>query len=411
MSTIPQAAQRRLSDRPNLRHLKDQAKDLLKTGAAKSITDAQFQIARLYGFASWPKLKAYIVSFEQTGQLKEAIDTNDIARVTTLMTRNPALHKAPLGYGEDGPLTWVAECRVPWEPPSSARLAIAEWMITHGSDVHQGGDGPLMRAALNAYRIPMMELLVSHGADVNALWHGNFPIIFAPYESMDPAVLRWLLDHGANPNCRDHGYEISGHPYPGTALDYLIAGYARSLARLSVCIDALIESGGETRYDAPAVLALLRGRLDHLALLIDAGPGLVNKRFSELDCGQTGGRSLLLKGGTLLHVAAEYGSIAAVALLLDRGADVNAAATVDEAGVGGQTAIFHAVTQFNDDGLPVTQLLVERSADLAVRVKLPGDYERPGEIVECTPLRYALLFGGDYQRRTVALLRERGAVE
>jgi hypothetical protein len=75
---------------------------------------------------------------------------------------------------------------MPWEPPSHVRLAIAEWMINHGSDVHQGGDGPLMRAALNAYRIPMMELLVSHGADVNALWHGHFPIIFAPSS-------RWTL--------------------------------------------------------------------------------------------------------------------------------------------------------------------------------------------------------------------------
>ena len=159
----------------------------------------------------------------QIGQLKQAIDTNDIVRVKAMMTRNPALHSAPLGYGKDGPLTWVAECRVPWEPPGPVRLAMATWMIEHGSDVHQGGDGPLMRAALNAYRIPMMELLVSHGADVNALWHGHFPIIFAPCESLDPAALQWLLDHGANPNCRDHGYEISGHPYPGTALDYVIA--------------------------------------------------------------------------------------------------------------------------------------------------------------------------------------------
>ena len=158
---------RPLPDRPNLRHLKDQAKDLLKAGAAASITDAQFKIARLYGFASWPKLKAHIDSLEEIGQLKQAIDTNDIVRVKTLMTRNPALHSAPLGYGKDGPLTWVAECRVPWEAPSPARLAIAEWMIAHGSDVHQGGDGPLMRAALNDYRIPMMELLVAHGADVN----------------------------------------------------------------------------------------------------------------------------------------------------------------------------------------------------------------------------------------------------
>jgi ankyrin repeat protein len=411
MSTDPQAAPRPLPDRPNLRHLKDQARDLLKTGAAASITDAQFKIARLYGFASWPKLKAHVDSYEEIGQLKQAIDTNDIIRVKAMMTRNPTLHSAPLGYGKDGPLTWVAECRIPWESPGPVRLAMAEWMLAHGSDVHQGGDGPLMRAALNGYRIPMMELLVSHGADVNALWHGHFPIIFAPCEALAPTALEWLLDHGANPNCRDPRQSAAGHPYPGTALDYLVSSYARSPQRLSTCIDILLAAGGATKYDAPPVLELLRGRLDSLAEQIDADPALVSKRFSELDCGMTGGRELTLQGGTLLHVAAEYGSLAAVALLLDRGADVNARAIVDEAGVGGHTAIFHAVTQFDDGGLPVTQLLVERGADLAVRVRLPGDYERPGEIVECTVLGYALLFGGPRQRRTVTLLRERGAVE
>ncbi len=411
MSTDPQAAPRPLPDRPNLRHLKDQAKDLLETGAAASIADAQFKVARLYGFSSWPKLKAHVDSFAEVGQLKQAIDTNDIDRIKTMMTRNPMLHSAPLGYGKDGPLTWVAECRVPWESPSPARLAMAEWMLAKGSDVHQGGDGPLMRAALNGYRIPMMELLVSHGADVNALWHGHFPIIFAPCESLDPAALKWLLDHGANPNCRDHGYEISGHSYPGTALDYAIASYARDRQRLSTCIDILLEAGGRTKYDAPAVVQLLRGRLESLVELTDADPALVNTRFSELDCGMTGGRELTLRGGTLLHVAAEYCNVEAAALLLDRGADVNARATVDEAGVGGHTALFHAVTQFDDGGLPVTQLLIERGADLAVRVMLPGDYERPGQIVECTALGYALRFGGPPQRRTVTLLRERAAVE
>jgi ankyrin repeat protein len=404
-------ASRQLPDRPNLRHLKDQAKDLLETGAAATLSDAQFTIARLYGFASWPKLKAHIDSLEEIGQLKQAIDTNDIERVKTMMTRSPALHSAPLGYGKDGPLTWVAECRVPWESPGPARLAMAAWMLEHGSDVHQGGDGPLMRAALNGYRIPMMELLVSHGADVNALWHGHFPIIFAPCESLDPYALKWLLDHDARPNCRDHGYEMSGHPYPGTALDYVIGSYARDPQRLSACIAILLEAGGVTRYDVPGVLQLLRGRLDGLAEQIDSDPALVTRRFPELDCGMTGGRSLTLQGGTLLHVAAEYGHPAAAALLLDGGADVNARATIDEAGVGGQTAIFHAVTQFDDGGLPVTQLLIDRGADLTVRVKLPGDYERPGEIVNCTPLGYALLFGGSPQRRTATLLRERGAVE
>jgi len=268
-----------------------------------------------------------------------------------------------------------------------------------------------MRAALNGYRIPMIELLVYHGADVNAFWHGHFPILFAPCESMDPVALKWLLDHGANPNCRDPRQSVMGNRFPGTALDYLIASYARSAERLSACIDILINAGGETTYDAPPVLYLLRGQLDKLAELIDADPALVNKRFPELDCGMTGGRRLTVKGGTLLHVAAEYANFGAAALLLDRGADVNARATIDEAAVGGQTALFHAVTQFDDGGLPVTQLLIERGADLTVRVKVPGGYERAGEIVECTAFGYALLFGGDSQRRTVALLRERGAAE
>ncbi|HVG92267.1 MAG TPA: hypothetical protein VNB54_12320, partial [Alphaproteobacteria bacterium] len=96
---------------------------MLKAGQADSLTGAQYKIARLYGFASWPKLKAHVESLEEIGQLKQAIDNNDLAVVKKPMTRNPALHGAPLGYNKNGPLTWVAECRVPWEPPSPARLA------------------------------------------------------------------------------------------------------------------------------------------------------------------------------------------------------------------------------------------------------------------------------------------------
>ncbi len=388
----------------------------MKAGSAKSITDAQFTIARLYGFPSWPKLKAYVESRDEIGQLKEAIDTNDLERVMTLMTRNPELHRAPLGYGKNGPLTWVAECRVPWEPPSPVRLAMAKWMIEHGSDVHQGGDGPLMRAALKGNRIPMMELLVSCGADVNAEWNGDFPIIFAPCESVDPEALKWLLDHGANPN----GVGDQRNPVTrgtanarGTALDYVIGTYARSPERLSACIDVLLEAGGTTRYNAPGVLEVLRRRIDRLAEQLDADAQLVHRRFPELDCGSTGARRLLLQGATLLHVAAEFGIVEAATLLLDRGADVNARATVDEAGVGGQTAIFHAVTQFGDQGLPMAQLLVERGADLTVRVKLPGHYERSDEFVECTPLGYALRFQDESmsEGKTIAFLRERGAIE
>jgi hypothetical protein len=402
VSNHSQGVPRPLPAAPNLRHLKGQAKDLLKAGRAKSIADAQFKIARLYGFASWPKLKAHVDSLEEVGQLKHGIDANDLEGVKALMRRNPRLHRAPLGYAKNGPLTWVAECRVPWAPPGPERLAMARWMIENGSDVHQGGDGPLMRAALNGDRLAMMELLVLHGANVNAEWNGDFPIIFAACEAVDPVALKWLLDHGAEPNCLTPGRRV-------TALDYLIGTYVRS-PKLGLCIDLLVAAGGTTRYDLPGVLDILRGRLDRLAERLDADPGLVNRRFPELDCGSTGARRLLLQGATLLHVAAEYGNLEAARLLLDRGAQVNAPAAADEAGVGGQTPIFHAVTQFDDRGLPVARLLMERGADLSARVKLPGHYERLDEVVECTPLGYALRFPG-IQGKTATLLRERGGAE
>lgn len=409
MSTDSDNQPRPLPERPNLRHLKDQAKNLLRSRGAESLTDAQSKIARLYGFASWPKLKAHVDSLEEIGQLKQAIDSNDFERVKFLMSRNPALHRAPLGYGKNGPLTWVAECRVPWAPPSAERLAMAEWMIDHGSDVHQGGDGPLMRAALFGHRIPMMELLVSRGADVNALWNGYFPILFAPCETVEPAALKWLLDHGADPNCP------SPRPkYPGTALDYVISSYGRS-GELGACLDVLLDAGGTTKHNVPPVLDLLRGRLDRLAEQLDADPALLERPFPELDFGVTGTRLLTLRGATLLHMAAEYGNVEAATMLLNRGVDVNVRAAFDHYGIGGQTPIFHAVTQFHDLGLPVTRLLLQRGADLSVRVKLPGHYEGLNEVVECTPLGYALRFPGLSHHapnpQTCALLRDWGAAE
>lgn len=111
MPTDSSVGPRPLPERANLRHLKDQAKDLLKSGAAASLADAQFKIAHVYGFASWPKLKAHVESFEEIGQLKQAIDTNDVARVKSMMARNPALHRAPARIRRG----WAAHvgCRMP----------------------------------------------------------------------------------------------------------------------------------------------------------------------------------------------------------------------------------------------------------------------------------------------------------
>ncbi|HKF48242.1 MAG TPA: ankyrin repeat domain-containing protein [Terracidiphilus sp.] len=393
---------RALPDRPNLRHLKDEAKQLLREGHASSLAEAQLRVAQQYGFASWPRLKQHVDSAHETGMLKHAIDSNDFAAVRTLMMRNPELHRAPLGYGKNGPLTWVAECRIPWEPPGPARLAMAQWMIDNGSDVHQGGGGPLMRAALRDDRIPMMELLVRNGADVNAEWSGRFPILFAPCETLAPLALKWLLDHGADPQLPTN----RGHESP---LDYVIGTYSRSVLQAQ-CIKLLMDAGCPARRNVPPVLELMRGRLDRLGEMIDSDPALVHRRFPELDFGSTAYRRLTLRGATLLHVAAEYGNVKAAQMLLGRGADPNARADVDADGVGGQTPLFHAASQFFDYGLEVVKFLVGAGADLNLRVRLPGHYEAPDEFVDCTALGYARRFPGP-DTASVAFLRTAGAAE
>ena len=61
---------RNLPPHPNLEHLKKQAKDLLhhlqQQNPNAKLADAQFALAREYGFASWPKLKSHVESLSRT---------------------------------------------------------------------------------------------------------------------------------------------------------------------------------------------------------------------------------------------------------------------------------------------------------------------------------------------------------
>jgi hypothetical protein len=331
-----------LPDRANLRHLRDQANDLVRSGAAATRADAQFRIARQYGFPSWTKLKQHVDSLDVRGRLQHAIAANEVAAVEELLSSKPELRQVLIQ------------------------------------------DVPLMRVAQRG-RIPMMDVLVRHGADVNGLCWGWFPVLFTPCENLEPEPLQWLLEHGADPN--------RGVPKnPGTALDYVIQTYPRDPKRLTACIEILLSAGAHTPYDMPGVLSILRARNDELAALLDADPALLRRRYATLDCGASGGLLLTLGGATLLHVAAEYGFFDATRLLLDRGADVNSRADIDTNGVGGQTRIFHALTHFKGVNPEVAQLLIDRGADLTIRARVPGHYERPGELLDVSAAEYAAIF-------------------
>jgi ankyrin repeat protein len=91
--------------------------------------------------------------------------------------------------------------------------------------------------------------------------------------------------------------------------------------------------------------------------------------------------------------------------LLDSGADVNEPAVVAADEQGGQSPIFHAATQNGDFGIGVVRLLISRGADLNLRCRLPGHYERPEEVFKGPVLDYARLFPGTENQTLEALRR------
>ncbi|HEX5322986.1 MAG TPA: ankyrin repeat domain-containing protein, partial [Capsulimonadaceae bacterium] len=346
------------------------------------------------------------------GQLRIAIDQGDLGRVREMITRNPSLHGAPLGYNKNGPLTWVAECRgIDWTKEGQIRLDMARWMIEHGSDVHQGGDGPLMRAVLQDKRIPMMELLVQYGADVNALWDGRYPIICAPCETLAVGALRWLLAHGAD---------------PAPALPMLIGTYVRNQPAKHACVEALIDAGIPLP-DTP-IMAFHRGRIDLLKQYVARDPTLLTRRFQlkeifppEVGIDETDALHLTpLEGVTLLHLAVDYDEIEIAEWLIGK-ADVNARASVDPEGFGGHTPLFHAVVTMGRHDDTLARLLLDHGADpntrATIRKQLVGadgpEKTAMREFRTVTAISYARQFQEPawVNEAAVELIVERGGVE
>jgi ankyrin repeat protein len=170
--------------------------------------------------------------------LKQVIDANDVARVRQMIGDDPSLLDAPIGYSGAGSLTWAAECRGSATPPSDARLEIARILINAGADPNEHFGSPMLRAVLNDGRIPMMELLVSQGADVNAIWKNYGPILMGPCETLAPESIRWLIAHGADPD-----FVMGSGQYVSTAMDMVLCTYDRSDRKPGV--EALIEGGAD----------------------------------------------------------------------------------------------------------------------------------------------------------------------
>ena len=183
----------------------------------------------------------------------------------------------------------------------------------------------------------------------------------------------------------DGGFAANSVVNGKTLVTYLIEMYYRS-DRFPDCLRLLLERGA-TLDDPKIAPVLLNDPVDLEAAI--RRDGTLVMHHTSLACAFTP-----LIGATLLHVAAEYGNLEVAGKLLALGADVNACAATDEAGMNGHTPLFHTVNSNANRSAPVMRLLL--AAGARVDVQRPGitwgkGFEWETTCFDVTPISYAQL--------------------
>jgi hypothetical protein len=326
---------KRLPARPDLRHLKHQALDLLNGRAAGkpdalqrirefhprfarvedgaiaaapfTLADAHLAIAREYGFASWARLRAHVVA-----PAKEALDRPHHERITDTVFRRAVellddgdvdglrihleshpglatrrvLFEGGNYFREPTLLEFVAENPVRHDslPPNIAE--VARTILEAGAQTDRRSMDETLGLVCSG-RVPrecgvqvgLIDLLCDYGADPDgamlaALAHGEF-------DAADALMRR------------------------GARVDLVAAA---ATGRLDVARSALPAAGADARHRALA-LAAQHGHADVVALLLDAGED--PNRYNPVGCHAH---------STPLHQAALAGHLDVVRLLVARGA-------------------------------------------------------------------------------------------
>jgi ankyrin repeat protein len=194
------------------------------------------------------------------------------------------------------------------------------------------------------------------------------------FEGHDVDGIRAAIDAGADA-CR----EVRGK----TPLYWLLGEYFRSI-RLGDCIRLLLDQ--EANFVDPYIEPVLLDDALALAEAIKSQPEIVLHR-TTLESAFTS-----LEGVTLLHVASEFGCSNAARVLIEAGADVNAAADLDEDGLNGHTPIFHTVNSIFNYSEPITRLLLDAGARTDIRLEglyWGKGYEWETVFFDVTPISFA----------------------
>jgi ankyrin repeat protein len=253
-----------LPDSPNLEWLRKQAKrrlaELRLEDPAAQLADAQFDLAKQYGFSSWRALKARVDSLTLDGRLFEAVKRGDLETLAALLDQYPE------------------------------KLELRNQPFEH----------TLLHLAAFDGQLGAVDLLLSCGIDPNVREKGDntYPMHWAAAAG-HLEVVRRLADAGGDVVGRgdDHELEVIGW---ATCWDGCDDAVHRSV------VDLLLARGA--RHHIFSAIALNLG--DEVRRIVAGDPAALNQRMSRNEDHQLP-----------LHFAVRKQRPNMVALLLELGAD------------------------------------------------------------------------------------------
>jgi ankyrin repeat protein len=421
------APRRRLPEQPSLEQLRKQAKELLRdfrSGLASAVTevsqfeynpesskfglsDAQRVIARAYGFASWPKLKAF-VDGATIARFINAVKAGDLDPVRSMLASRPelvamdaaendehrGLHYAVLG--RDLPMVRLlmeagADARKGIFPHRDATSALAlarerdfnevvavieeeerqrrEEMSCPNATVSPIQD-QISAAISRGDDRTAMQLLEADRTLIQACDRDGLTPLHVAARANSIALIEWLLAKRANVRKKD--------PNGLTPLDQAALGADTSndrAERFPRVAAILLKHGSEITLRA----AVAMGECVRVRQFIEAEPGLLRE----------------IKDPGLLTLAVKHRQLEVAQLLLDLGADVDERILLEQLEEPTESWGMPLWNAALAGDLAMTRLLLDRGADPNANVYASG-----------WPLRNAWGHEDDSVKK---LLLERGA--
>jgi ankyrin repeat protein len=260
----PESASLELPDNPNLEWLRKQAKtrltELRRVDPGAKLSDAQFEIAKRYGFSSWRALKQHLDSLTLEGQIIESARKGDVETLARLLDAHP--EKLRLNV-----------------PPYEASLLFP---------ATQGGS------------VDAVDLLLRRGLDVNYREKGD-----------NTYAMHWAAAQGNLEMVRklaDAGGDVigEGDDHAGGVIGWASCWEGCSDDAHRALVDFLVSRGARHHIFSAVAMDLA----DEVRRIVAADPSALNQRQSRNE-----------NNRTPLHFAVAMNRAEMVELLLKLGAD------------------------------------------------------------------------------------------